>query len=143
MFLNILEPPRVPLGALSLTNNVNSKCCGCCSDYGNIGATLNSSKNFVLNGDMIQVNGQVNNSQGKAQIENWKIMFEERRRMVSSGGRVRDVVDNCYPCYPNGGVIIPGQVQDFNFTAMIPQNISSYTAIGRVVARYFILHLYT
>jgi hypothetical protein len=57
MFLNILEPPRVPLGALSLSNTVNSKCCGCCTDYGNIGVTLNSSKNFVLNGDTIQING--------------------------------------------------------------------------------------
>lgn len=55
----------MPIGALTLTNTVNSKCCGCCADYGNTVVTMNSDKNFVLNGDNIQVNGLINNSQGK------------------------------------------------------------------------------
>lgn len=50
MFLNILEPPRVPIGALSITETTHSKCCGCCSDYGTTTISLSCSKNFVLNG---------------------------------------------------------------------------------------------
>lgn len=65
MHLNILEPPRMPIGALSLTNTVNSKCCKCCADYGNTIVSLSSSKNVVQNGDSITIKGFVNNSQGK------------------------------------------------------------------------------
>lgn len=36
-----------------------------------------------------------------------------------------------------------GEVQQFSFTATIPTEIIDCTAIGRIVARYFILHLYT
>lgn len=143
MFLNILEPPRVPFGALSLTNTVNSQCCGCCTDYGNISVTLNSSKNFVLNGDTIQINGEVNNTQGKIKIDNWKIYFEEHRRMISNGGSVRDLIDRSIPVYPNGPEIQIGQSSPFNMVTTLPTDILTYTAIGRVVARYFVLHLYT
>ena len=62
MFMNILEPPRSPIGALSITNNMQASCCGCCSDYGHISLTLNSSKNFVTNGETIQISGVINNS---------------------------------------------------------------------------------
>lgn len=65
MYLNIVEPPRIPLGALTITNNINSQCCNCCTDYGNIRVVLNCNKNFVLNGDSIQISGMVDNSQGK------------------------------------------------------------------------------
>jgi hypothetical protein len=64
MFLNILEPPRSPLGPLSITNNVNSKCCTCCCDYGITTVTLSSDKNFVRNGDTIQLNGKIDNTRG-------------------------------------------------------------------------------
>jgi hypothetical protein len=75
MFLNILEPPRFVLGPSSLTNTFNSQCCGCCTNYGNIQITLNSSHNFVHNGDNIQISGQVNNSQGKTKIKSWQILL--------------------------------------------------------------------
>ena len=64
MHLNILEPPRMPIGAVSLTNTVNSKCCGCCSDYGITTVSLSCSKNFVLNGDSVSISGFVDNKQG-------------------------------------------------------------------------------
>ncbi len=76
MFLNILEPPRSPLGPISLTNNVNSKCCSCCCDYGITSVTLNSDKNFVLNGDTIQLNGAINNSMGKEKIKSWRVVLQ-------------------------------------------------------------------
>lgn len=65
MYLNILEPPRMPIGAVAITQPINSKCCGCCSDYGIIVTSLNCSKNFVLNGEQVQISGSINNSQGK------------------------------------------------------------------------------
>lgn len=51
MPLNIMEPPRFKVGAISNTRNVNSKCCGCCMDYGTTGVTLNLSKNFLRTGE--------------------------------------------------------------------------------------------
>lgn len=43
----------------------------------------------------------------------------------------------------NTGEIQAGAVKEFNINGIVPLNIHSYTAIGRVVARYFLLHLYT
>ena len=43
----------------------------------------------------------------------------------------------------NTGVIQPGAINEFNINGIVPNNILNYTAIGRVVARYFLLHLYT
>ena len=145
MYLNVVEPPRMPLGALTVTNHVNSKCCGCCTDYGNMTVGLSCNKNFVLNGDNIQISGMINNSQGKEKIESWRLMLEEVRFMVSSGGRTRTSIDNSYVMHQteNVGEIQPGAVREFNINGVIPLNILNYTAIGRVVARYFLLHLYT
>jgi hypothetical protein len=68
MYLNILEPPRMAIGAVSVSNSVHSQCCGCCTDYGTINIILNSSKNFVVNGDTINISGMVDNTQGKDKI---------------------------------------------------------------------------
>lgn len=89
MFLNILEPPRNPIGPGTLTHKVNSKCCGCCADYGFISATLNCDKNFIMNGDLLQINGCVDNSRGNKVVEG-RIVLERRLFMVASGGRVRN-----------------------------------------------------
>ena len=63
--------------------------------------------------------------------------------MTSSGGRIYETIDNRFPLYPSGGMIEKSQSHPFNFDATIPPSIVSYTAIGRVVARYFLLKLYT
>lgn len=52
------------VGPITSTNTVNSKCCGCCADYGTVSATVNCDRNFVMNGDLIQVNGVVDNTRG-------------------------------------------------------------------------------
>lgn len=75
MFLNILEPPRMPIGAISLQNNVNSQCCGCCCSYGTISVGLNCSKNFVTNGETVQIVGKINNSAGTTDIKEWRIVL--------------------------------------------------------------------
>lgn len=67
MQLNILEPLRTPIGALKISNSINSECC-CCKDYGTTTINLNCSKNFVYNGDSIGISGSINNSAGKAII---------------------------------------------------------------------------
>lgn len=63
--------------------------------------------------------------------------------MISSGGRVRNAIDNSYPMLSVNLPIPAGGSKDFSFVAQIPQNIVHYTAIGRCTARYFVLHLYT
>jgi hypothetical protein len=65
--------------------------------------------------------------------------------MISTGGRTRGSVDNSYIMHQteNTGVIQPGAIKEFNINGIVPNNILNYTAIGRVVARYFLLHLYT
>lgn len=65
MHLNIMEPPRVPLGAISITNNVHSQCCGCCASYGETAVTMNCNKNFMITGDNFSVNGVIDHSRGK------------------------------------------------------------------------------
>ena len=65
MPLNILEPPRMPLGGVTIDKTVNSQCCGCCKDYGNTTVSLACDRNFAVTGDTIQVKGRVDHSQGK------------------------------------------------------------------------------
>ncbi len=68
MFLNIIEPPRMQIAPTTNTHTVNSKCCLCCADYGIVSATLNCDRNFIMNGDTIQVNGVVDNTRGTQRI---------------------------------------------------------------------------
>lgn len=65
MFLNIIEPPRFQVAPIAITNHVNSKCCHCCCDYGITSVTLKSDKNFAFNGDLIQIMGNIDNTNGK------------------------------------------------------------------------------
>ncbi len=65
--------------------------------------------------------------------------------MISSDGVTKKLIDNSYLMHQtkNIGVIQPGAIKEFNINGIVPNNILNYTAIGRVVARYFLLHLYT
>lgn len=58
-----------------MINTVHSQCCGCCTDYGTVSVSLGCNKNFVLNGDNIQITGCINNSQGKDKIDSWKLVL--------------------------------------------------------------------
>ena len=62
--------------------------------------------------------------------------------MISSGGRTRYAVNNSYAMHGINTKINPGEVRNFHFNYNLP-NIVSYTAIGRVTARYFVIHVYT
>lgn len=69
MFLNVLEPPRTPMRPIGLTNSEESKCCGCCCSYGTTGVTLNCDRNFVRNGDTINVKGSIDNRLGTKNVK--------------------------------------------------------------------------
>lgn len=66
IYLNIVEQPRAPLGAIENTQYTNSQCCGCCADYGMTAITLNCDKNFAMSGDYLSISATIDNSKGKA-----------------------------------------------------------------------------
>ena len=70
-------------------------------------------------------------------------MLQQRKIMVSSGGRTRSALEHEWAMHGINGKIGKGTTKDFHFTNNIPANITDYTAIGRVTARYFILHVIT
>lgn len=74
----------MPIGPTRFFNNVNSKCCGCCKDYGNISVGLTCDKNFVRNGDMIRVTGMIDNSHGKVRVNEAKVIFEQNLIKIAS-----------------------------------------------------------
>ena len=74
--INIVEPPRIPLGGIVSKSNNLKKCCGCCRDYGEVRVALASDKNFVTTGDMIEVSAIVDNSNGSIKLRNGRINFE-------------------------------------------------------------------
>ena len=137
-FLNIMEPPRVPVGITSVQSTNQAQCCGCCKDYGTTVIDLKVDKNFAFNGDPIQISGVIDHSKGNTEIENSLVKLEERRVVISSRGVIRTRVDAGYN-FGRIGKINPGQTKDFQYQVQVPKKITSYTAIGRVTARYFVL----
>ena len=99
MPLNIMEPPRMPIGRVMKDSTTHSRCCGCCKDYGTTKISMTADKNFVVNGDSISVKGVVDNSQGKEDILSGRVELEEWRIMISSGGRVRHYVERRWPLH--------------------------------------------
>lgn len=69
--------------------------------------------------------------------------LEQRRIMISSGGNTRSFVDHRYPIQNNPVIVPAGTSYEINTNSMIPANILDYTAIGRITARYFVIHLWT
>lgn len=74
----------MPIGSTTFSNNVNSKCCGCCKDYGNIAVSLTCDKNFVRNGDPIRVTGVIDNANGKIRVNEAKVIFEQNMIKIAS-----------------------------------------------------------
>ena len=77
MFLNMLEPPRMPVGPTTFYNSVESKCCGCCASYGVTSVSLSCDKNFVRSGDPIRVTGLIDNTNGKSRINSASVVLEQ------------------------------------------------------------------
>jgi hypothetical protein len=66
--LNVVELPRSHFRSISTFDERNAKCCCCCMSYGTVSIVLNCDKNFAFTGDVIRVNGKIDNSLGKAII---------------------------------------------------------------------------
>lgn len=54
---------------------LNLKCCDCCIDYGNVMVGISTDKNYVQPGDIVQVNGIIDNTNGKSDISKGKVCF--------------------------------------------------------------------
>lgn len=52
-----------------------------------VNAKLQCDKNFAMTGDEISISGHIDNTQGKAPIENAVVYLNVKKIMVSSGGR--------------------------------------------------------
>ena len=132
----------MPLGASTIQNTTHAKCCGCCKDYGNTTINLKCDKNFAFNGDIINIEGSIDNSGGNSEIESGRVTLEQKRVVISSGGSVRYRNDQSTP-FGTIRKINPGQTEHFHFSGQIPVNTVNYTAIGRCTARYFLIGVYT
>ena len=55
IMLNIMEPPRIPLGLANTQVTKNAKCCGCCCDYGLVTINVKCDRNFGTNSDIIKI----------------------------------------------------------------------------------------
>lgn len=75
LYLNIQEPVRQNFQGMSKNQGFNSKCCGCCIDYGIITINMTCDKNFAMNGDSLVVSGFIDQSQGKDDIESAEIIL--------------------------------------------------------------------
>ena len=137
-FLNIMEPPRAPIAPISKQATTEVKCCGCCKDYGSVSIDIQSDKNFAFSGDTINITGNIDNSQGSTEITEGLVTMEERRVVISQGGATRYRYDQQY-YFGQIPKVNPGQNYNFHYQALIPEKITSYTAIGRVTARFFVL----
>ena len=75
MYLNIMEPPRMPgPGHSQLINN--PKCCECCKSYGTTIVSVESEKNFAMTGETIKISGNIDHSKGNERIKEALIKLE-------------------------------------------------------------------
>ena len=88
IFVNIIEPPRIPLGPALTQTTKNAKCCGCCMDYGLVTINMKCDRNFGTNSDLIKIEGVIDNSRGRIPIDSGKVTFEERRVLISDDDAV-------------------------------------------------------
>lgn len=112
--------------------------------YGTTTVALSCDKNFVRSGDTIKVKGLIDNTFGKNRINSAKVVFEQWLFEIASNEYSTHYTnEKDFTLHEVTAPTGAGQVQEFNFTTTIPNEIIDCTAIGRIVARYFILHLYT
>ena len=83
----------MPLEPVTAQNTTNSKCCGCCKDYGKTTVSFKCDKNFASNGDSINIEGFIDNSGSTTDIESGKVIFEERRIEISSDRDIESSID--------------------------------------------------
>ena len=99
-------------------------------------------KNFAMSGDSITVEGYIDNTRGNVVVENSKVTLEERRVVLCEYGNPRFRYDKSQLI----GIIKKvnaGQTENFSFQTQIPTNLTSFTAIGKIVARYFVIKVST
>jgi len=83
----------------------------------------------------------IDNTRGKEPVKNFYITFEEHRYMIVDENQTKHLIDKCYYLVISNKSIPEGGGMTFNYNCKIPNDIISYTAIGSIVARYFILRL--
>jgi hypothetical protein len=110
-------------------------------DYGIISATINCDKNFIMSGDKVKVSGCLDNTRGKITVDA-RLVLERIRFKVSSGGKKSRKVEQSYS-FRIKNTALPGTSTNFNTIVQIPDNLNVCTAIGRFIANYYLLTLYT
>ena len=134
----------MPVGPTTFYNSVESKCCGCCASYGVTSVSLSCDKNFVRSGDPIRVTGLIDNTNGKNRINSASVVLEQCLFEIASNEyKTNFTLEKDFTLHTVTAPTAIGGQQEFSFNATIPNDIIDCTAIGRIVARYFVLHLYT
>lgn len=136
-----MEPIRKPFGPATVNKATKSQCCHCCASYGETKVTLTCNKNLVFNGEDVEFRGTIDNTAGTEDIASSRIVFEEW--LVQVARRAKRSIKNSYELGALQVTVGKGQKSDFTHKAKIPNNINRHTAIGKIIARYYVAHLVT
>ena len=105
-------------------------------DYGLVTIDMTSDKNFAKNGENLVISGCIDQSKGKSDIKEAKVILEERRMAASNS--VNDWEDEQYVLGDIGSVGA-GETKNFSVPIKIPESLSHHTALGATIGRYFLL----
>ena len=104
---------------------------------------MKSNKSFLKSGDVVKISISIDNSKGNTGINGGRIVLEERKAKAFPGNLCENLPSRSWAMgYLHSG-IPKGKIKNWESTFMIPNYIDTCTAIGTIVANYFVIHLYT
>lgn len=90
MFLNTIQPFRALIKQIKSVETGESICCECCLSYGTTTLEMTSNKNYVKNGEMINIQGIIDNSRGTKSIKSASVVLKQFIQQASPNTSVRN-----------------------------------------------------
>ncbi len=102
---------------------------------------MKADKNFVKPGDTVNISGNIDNTQGKIDVNNLKIYFLQKKWGVSSTKLTINNVIGKHILYTLTNSVQVGKNDQFSCSVTIPKGFLYSTTIGATLSKYFALSI--
>ena len=118
-------------------NMSESKCCNCCCSCGSTMLTMQTNVNYLVNNQSFTIQGNIDASMSKTEINNYKVILREIITRVAGKVRhdKRDVI-----LYDAKKTLGRGEQDSFSTIVALPPG-NGYTAVGCIISRVYYIAL--